>query len=145
MGAKDRPNKPINYILAGIFDGIFLYVLRQLPRWNVPFITEAYPEILGAVTVSLSVQIAFSAVLVLFHPLWLHYLAQVVFSGVSVMALAVVIQVFPFDFSALVDSWLNTVVRIVLIVALVGTVIGGVVNLVRFLRALGRRREHDEE
>lgn len=145
MASKEKPNKMINYILGGIFDGILLYVLRQLPRWNIPVITEGFPEILWAVTLSLSVQIAFYVVLVLFHPLWLHYLAQVVFAVFSVLALGVLIEVFPFDFAELVDPWLNVAFRIFLIVILVGTVISGVVNLVRFLRALARRGRSEEQ
>jgi hypothetical protein len=139
MATRERPNRTINYILGGIFDGILLWVLYQLPRWNIPVITDAYPAILWAVTLSLTVQIVFYVVLVLFHPLWLHYLGQVAFSVFSVIALSVVIEVFPFDFSDLVDPWLNTALRIFLIVILVGTVISGVVNLVRFLRALAHR------
>jgi hypothetical protein len=145
MASREKPNKMINYILGGIFDGILLWVLRQLPRWNVPVITDAYPGILWAVTLSLTVQIAFYVVLVLFHPLWLHYLAQVVFAVFSVVALGVVIEVFPFDFAALVDPWLNVAFRIFLIIILVGTVVSGVVNLVRFLRALARRGRPEPE
>lgn len=143
MAAKDRPNKPIHYIAGGIFDGIFLYVLHQLPRWNVPFLTPAYPQILPAVTVSLAVQMVLYAVLIVVHPLWLHYLAQVTFAAVSAVALVVTLRVFPFDFSRLVDPWLNTLVRILLIIGFVGTLISGVVNLFHFLRALGRRPDLD--
>ncbi|MBN1837613.1 MAG: hypothetical protein JW820_17280 [Spirochaetales bacterium] len=141
MAKNEKPNKMINYVMGGIFDGILLWVLHQLPRWNVPVITEAYPDILTVVTLSLAVQIAFHAVLVLFHPLWLHYLAQVVFAVFSVIALSVIIEVYPFDFAGLVGPWLDTAFRILLIVILVGSVIGGIVNLVRFLRALARRGE----
>ena len=111
----------------------------------MPVITESFPEILPVVTLSLTVQIAFYVVLVLFRPLWLHYLAQVVFAVFSVLALAVVIKVFPFDFAGLVGEWLNIGFRIFLIVILVGTVISGVVNLVRFLRALARRGRPEAE
>jgi hypothetical protein len=145
MATRDRPNKMINYILGGIVDGILLYVLHQLPRWNVPVITDRFPDILPVVTLSLSVQIVFYVVLVLFHPLWLHYLAQVVFAVFSVIALGVIVEIFPFDFAELVGTWLNIAFRIFLIVILVGTVISGIVNLVRFLRALVRGREKPEE
>jgi hypothetical protein len=141
MATRQRPNRTINYILGGNFDGLLLWVLYQLPRWNVPIITDAYPAILWAVTLSLTVQIVCYVVLVLFHPLWLHYLAQVVFAVFSVIALGVIIEIFPFDFTDVSVPWLNTAFRILLIIILVGTVISGVVNLVRFLRALVRRPE----
>jgi hypothetical protein len=69
----------------------------------------------------------------------------VVFAVFSVIALGVIVEIFPFDFSQLVGDWLNVAFRIFLIVILVGTVISGVVNLVRFLRALVRRRDGSAE
>jgi len=137
---KDRPNKPINYLLGGIADGVMLWVMHQLPRWRVPFITADYPRILPVITVSLAVQIAFYALLIAVHPLWLHHLAQVVYAAVSAVALLAILRVFPFDFTALAGDWLNTAARILLIVGFVGTLIRGVVNLFQFLRALRRRQ-----
>jgi hypothetical protein len=137
MRARERPNRPIHYILGGIVDGAMLWVMHQVPRWQVPFITAQYPRILPAVTVSLAVQMAFYALLIVVHPLWLHYLAQMVYAAVSAVALLVILRVFPFDFAAWAGDWLNTAVRILLIVAFVGTLISGVVSLVHFLRSLG--------
>jgi TRAP-type mannitol/chloroaromatic compound transport system permease small subunit len=98
---------------------------------------------------SLTVQIVLNLVLIFFHPLFFHYLIQTVFNLVSIVALVWIIRVFPVDFSARPGDWLNLVLRIVLIVALVGTIIGGITNLVHFFRTLFRgeppRREEREE
>jgi len=53
--------------------------------------------------------------------------------------LSVLLQVFPVDFSARVGHWANTFFRIVLIVGLAGSAIGGAVSFARFLRTLFRR------
>ena len=50
------------------------------------------------------------------------------FSLFSILALSVTLSVFPFDFSELVGEWLNTLLRIVLIVGIVGSGIGAVVG-----------------
>lgn len=138
--AKDRrPNRPVNYILGGILDGVMLWVVHQVPRWRIPFVTAEYPRILPAITVALAAQMVFYAVLIVAHPLWLHYLAQAVYAVLSAVALGVMLRVFPFAFAPLAGGWLDSAVRILLIVALVGTLISVAVNLVQALRALRDR------
>jgi peptidoglycan biosynthesis protein MviN/MurJ (putative lipid II flippase) len=97
---------------------------------------------------SLIVQIILNLVLIFFHPLFFHHLTQTVFSLLSFIALLWIVRVFPLDFSSRLGDWFNVLFRVVLIVALVGTLIGGITHFVKFIQALFRgepRREDREE
>jgi hypothetical protein len=145
MSHKSRPNTISGYIASAIFSGVLLWVMNQLPAWKPFFLLDSYAEILWAINMSLTVQIVLNLVLIFFHPLFFHYLTQTVFNLVSIVALVWIIRVFPVDFSSRPGEWLNLVFRIVLIVALVGTAIGGIVNLVHFFRSLFRGEPSQEE
>jgi hypothetical protein len=148
MSRTSRPNNPSGYIVSAVLNGVFLWVMNQLPLWKPFFLLDSYSEVLWAINMSLIVQIVLNLVLIFFHPLFFHHLIQTVFSLVSIVALVWIVRIFPVDFSARLGGWFNTLFRIVLIVALVGTVIGGITNLVRFFQTLFRgepRREDREE
>ena len=55
---------------------------------------------------------------------------------------------FPVDFSSRLGDWFNVLFRVVLIVALVGTLIGGITHFVRYLRrcsGASPREEREEQ
>ncbi|OHD72918.1 MAG: hypothetical protein A2V99_05230 [Spirochaetes bacterium RBG_16_67_19] len=67
------------------------------------------------------------------------------FSLVSIIALLWIVRVFPLDFSSRLGDWFNILFRVVLIVALVGTLIGGITHFVKFIQALFRGEPQREE
>jgi hypothetical protein len=139
MRDHEPVRSPIGYLVSAAIDGALLWVVHRLPFWKPFFLLDSYGEVLWALDMSLIVQIVLNVVLIFFHPLFFHYLANVVFSLVSIVSLSVLLQVFPVDFSARLGHWANTLFRVVLIVGLVGSAIGGAVHFVRFLRTLFRR------
>jgi hypothetical protein len=130
-----------DYIFATIFNIAFLVVVNKVPDWNIVFITDSFPDILWAVNTSLAVSIAGNLILIFFHPRFLHHLLNAVFSIFGILVLSVILSVFPFDFSELVDEWLNILIRIVLIIGIVGSAIGTVVHVVKAVGAIFRIRE----
>jgi len=148
MSHYSRPNRPAGYIFSAVFNGVLLWVMNQLLVWKPFFLLDSYAQVLWAINMSLIVQIALNLVLVFFHPRFFHYLAQTVFNLVSIVSLAWIVYVFPVDFSSRLGDWFNLVFRIVLIIGIVGSAIGGITNFVRFLRALfgaePRREDLDE-
>lgn len=121
------------YVGAIVANGILLFVVNKVPSWNLGFITGEYPAVLWAMNLSLLVQIGGSFALIFFHPRLLHHLANVVFNGFSLLALVIVLTVFPISFAA---QWGNTVARVVLIVAIVGTSIGAVTHVFKAIGGL---------
>ena len=130
-----------DYIFSVIFNIAFLVVVNKVPDWNIAFITDSFPDVLWALNTSLAVSLAGNLILIVFHPRFLHYLFNAVFAVFGILAISVLLSVFPFDFSHLVDEWLNILVRIALIVGIVGSAIGVVVNIVKAIGALFRIRE----
>ena len=148
MSHSSRPNNPGGYVFSAVINAVMLWVMNQLPVWKPFFLLDSYSEVLWAINMSLIVQIILNLVLIFFHPLFFHHLIQTVFSLVSIIALLWIVQVFPLDFSSRLGDWFNLVFRIVLIIGIVGSAIGGITNFVRFLRALfgaePRREDLDE-
>ena len=130
-----------DYIFAVIFDIAFLVVVNKVPDWNILFITDSFADILWAVNTSLAVSLAGNLILIFFHPRFLHHLFNAVFAAFGILATSVILSVFPFDFSQVAGEWLNTVVRIALIIGIVGSVISVVVNIVKAVGAIFRIRE----
>jgi hypothetical protein len=130
-----------DYIFAVIFNIAFLVVVNKVPDWNIVFITDSFPDVLWALNTSIAVSLAGNLILIFFHPRFLHHLLTAVFSVFGILATSVLLSVFPFEFAELVGEWLNILVRIALIVGIVGSAIGVVVNIVKAVGAVFRIRE----
>jgi len=136
---KTSPNRISNYIPSVIFNIILLIVLNKIPDWNIVFITASYSDILWAVNTSLIVHIVGNFILIFIHPLFFHHLANAVFSVFSLIAAWVIFSVFPFDFSEIVGAWLNTLIRVCLIIGIVGSAISIVVHVVKAVVAIFKK------
>jgi hypothetical protein len=149
MSEADQTSRPAmtprrrmsDYIFAVIFNIAFLVVVNKVPGWNIAFITDPFPDILWALNTSLGVSIAGNLILIFFHPRFLHHLLNAVFAGFAILAASVMLSVFPFEFSDLVGEWLNTLVRVVLIIGIVGSAIAVVAHLIKAAGVVFRRRE----
>jgi hypothetical protein len=140
MRNQEPSRTPFGYLVSAAINGVLLWAVNRLPVWNPFFLLqEKYGEVLWALNMMFIVQIALNVVLVFFHPLFFHYLANTIASLVSIVAFSMLLQVFPVDFSARVGPWANTLFRVVVIIALAGSAIGGAVSFVRFLRTLFSR------
>ena len=136
-----KPNKRSNYIAAAIVNAVLVVVVNKIPGWNIGFITGGFTGVLWALNLSFGVQIAGNAVLVAYHPLHLHYAVNVVFSAAGALSSYVVYREFPFDFSGTSVPWFDTVARVVLIAGIAGSMIGGVIQLIKAVTHLGKAAE----
>lgn len=130
---RDRDSderKPSAYIGSIIGALIALWIVNSIPGWSWRFITSDFPAILWAANLSLGVQIAANALLVFLHPRFLHYFGQAVMNAAALLSLVITVTVFPFNFDAVFVPG-DTIVRIVLIVACVGTGIALIVNALK--------------
>ncbi len=134
---KNRPNKLSNYIPSVIFNFIFMFVINKVPDWNILFITEQFSAVLWALNLALAVQIAGNFMLIFYRPLFLHHLIHVIIALFSLLSLIILYTVYPFDFS-FVGDWFDLVIKIILIAASIGTVISGIINLIKFFTSLAK-------
>lgn len=125
--------------VGAVFGNIVALVLVNLVLlwrpWTRGVVLESWVDILWAADLSLVVQIVGNLLLAFYRPAWLDALTRLLIAAAGLLSLVVFYAVFPLDFSVLVGEWLNLTVRIALIVGMAGTVIAGIVQLVRFLTA----------
>jgi hypothetical protein len=117
------------------------WFVLQLPVWDwPPFLTDAYDEVLPALTSSFVAAIAVNLTWVLWDPEWYRHVGTIGLNVVGLWVLARVWQVFPFDLSA--SPW-ETLVRIVLAILMVALTAATVVEVVKLLvDASSRDQEH---
>ncbi|MDS0134768.1 MULTISPECIES: hypothetical protein [unclassified Amycolatopsis] len=139
---KARPpvrTRRAGYLVGVVLNGVLLVLVNAWPGWDVlPFLTPAFPMVLGLVDLTLLAGLVTSLVQLWQDPEWLVALNGVVTTCAGLAALVRLWQVFPFDFTGSSFDWALTA-RIVLAVGLAGSVLGLVAQVAALIRA-GLRR-----
>ena len=126
------------YILGVLVNAAMLYLANVWPGWqSAPLLTENTTRVLWLFNVSVVVGMAVNVLYLAYDPVWLTALGAVMTTGIGLAVLVRVWQVFPFDFGASGIDW-GLVVRIALVVAVAGTAVAIVVQVVSFFRAVCR-------
>ena len=137
-GSARRPSAGVRrtgYMFAIAFGVAFLIVLNGWPGWQaMPFLTAAASQVIWLVNVSLAAGIAANIVYLAYDPPGLKAAGDLVTTGIGLAAAIRVWQVFPFDFRGS-GAW-GVTARALLIVAIAGSCIALVVQLVQLVRAL---------
>ncbi len=129
-----------DYVISVVINVIALYVFQRIPSWNIDFLTESYSQVQATLITAVIIGIVGNIILVILPTSLMHYLFHSIFSFVSAYALYRLYTVFPFNFASTGAGFLNTVVKIFLIISLVVTVIGLISNLFK-LRIVFRRNK----
>lgn len=125
---REHKRRISEYIGAIIANGVLVFVLNNLYRWSVPFLTESYKDCIWAIDISLIAVIIANFVFIFFDRDWFKHLLQVFTSAASLMCLYVINAIFPFEFAN--PAW-YLVVKIFLIVAMAVTGAGVLYNIIR--------------
>jgi hypothetical protein len=92
--------------------------------------------VLPLLQLSLLATIAVNLVYLWYDPPAFRSIMQIGLSAIAVAVALRVYNVYPFDFSQYGPAW-DVAARVLLILAIVGTIIGIVVEIVRFARTMG--------
>jgi hypothetical protein len=143
--ARTRGPGPVarrfGYAVAVLVGAALLYLINVWPGWQVlPFLTEDTRQLLGIVNLSLIVGIIVNLVNLLFDATWFKALGDLITLGIGMAVLVQIWQVFPFDFGGSSFDW-ALLVRWVLVLAMVGTAIGIIVQVIILIRTLARPRQ----
>jgi hypothetical protein len=115
------------YGLAIMVSTALLIILNGSPGWPaIPFLTSDTVQVLWLVNLSLAAGIAANLVYLAYDPPWLKSLGDLATTGIGLAAAIRIWQVFPFDLSS---GW-STTVRALLVVAIAGSCIALVVQIV---------------
>ncbi|MDI7276183.1 MAG: hypothetical protein QME94_09395 [Anaerolineae bacterium] len=123
------------YVAAILVNAVLLFILHSIPRWNLPFITAEYPQVLWAFDLSIGATIAANLTYLVYDAPWYLHLTRAILSVLAFVVAIVLFSVFPFAFGA---PALDLLARVLLVLAMVGSAIGAIVEFVQFVRAVSR-------
>ncbi|HVB43344.1 MAG TPA: hypothetical protein VNF47_11655 [Streptosporangiaceae bacterium] len=135
---RPAASRRLGYIVAIIVNGALLYIINVWPGWQAASIlTSATRQVLGLVNLVVAAGVAVNVLYLAHDPPWLRSLGDLVTAAIGLAAAIRIWQVFPFDFHGS-TAW-SVVVRTVLVLAMVGSAIAIVVQLVSLARRAIRR------
>ncbi|HET7782267.1 hypothetical protein [Paenarthrobacter sp. NEAU-H11] len=119
-----------------LVNAVLLWGINIWPGWKVvPFLTADMERVLGMINASLTAGIIANLIFVVIRNRGVMALGNLVVLGIGLAATLRMLEVFPFDFG---DSWSGwpVVVRVLLVLGIVGSIIGMVVEIVAMFRSL---------
>lgn len=141
MTASKRPTiaaRRFGYVVALLVNAALLFAVNTWPGWDVlPFLTEDTPRVLDAVNASIVVSLAANVVYLAQDMPWLRASGDMVTAAVALFAMLQVWQVFPLEFGGESIDW-ALIARVMLALAILGTIIAIIARFVTFMRHLGR-------
>lgn len=144
---RKRAARKFGYVVAIVVNLILMYVFNNLLRWNWhgfwgprgvlawPIITPRWADVLWALNLSISISIISYVLLLLYDPLWLRRLAEIVRNLFGILVLYMFYAVFPFDFGY---DIIDKIVRWALLAAILGTALG---TAIQFFKMITGREE----
>ena len=135
-----RATRRTGYVFAVGINAAVLYAIQSWPGWQeVPFLTARTEQVLGWVAASLIAGLGANAAYLLTDPPWLKSLGDLVITGIGLVAIIRVWQVFPFDFGDASFDW-ALLMRILLGIAFFGSIAAMIVQSVVLVADGSRRR-----
>ena len=126
------------YLVAVIVNGAVLYIVHNLVEWGwFGFITDDFDQVVPALTVAIGATIVSYALFMAYDRPGFKAATNTLVAGINIWATLRVWDVFPFDFAHLSFDW-APVIRFLLVFAIIGTVIGAVVEVSRLMRGTAR-------
>jgi hypothetical protein len=133
-GRIGRQARQFGYLVAVAINAVMLYVANRLLEWEWPsFLTQDFDQVLPIVQASLIAGAVINLAYVGFDAPWFKSVGQIVISAIGVAVAVRMFTVFPFDFSRYDFAW-DTVARAVIVVAIIGSALGIVVETLKLFR-----------
>lgn len=124
------------YAVAAGINAVLYFVVSHIVEWEWPgFITADFDRVDEIVLLSLGASVVANLVYMWSDTMPLKAFMEATVNGVSLVATIRLWQVFPFDFSENSFDW-TTITRVVLGVALIGTAIALITNLLKGIRTI---------
>lgn len=126
---SSRALRVIGELLAGIL-GLWV-LLYLLPQFS--FVTEDFAEYLPiGLWVGILTPVLKSIKHLTASVFWGN-LMELLSNGLAIVSLLALVTIFPFNFSVLGMGWLNSVLPVVFLAAVLGVLVDSVVNMVKLL------------
>jgi hypothetical protein len=131
----------IGYLFAILVNLLVYGFINVWPGWqSFSFVTGEAADVVPLINLSIAVTIVVNIVYFVYDGFRIKALGEVISSAVMLFVSFVVLDVFPFDFSAYAFPW-TLLARIFLVIAIAGSGISMIVNLDRLIRGPRRPRQ----
>jgi hypothetical protein len=141
---RRRPSAAVRragYVIAILVNAVLLYIINVQPSWHaVPFLTSATVEVLPWINGSIIVGMVANVVYLFADERWMRAIGDVATTSVGLAAMVQLWTVFPFEFDP-AEPW-TILARIVIGLAIAGSVIAIIVQFITFVRELARTAGH---
>lgn len=144
---KGRPAvgvRRFGYTITIVVNGVVLYVANNIVAWGwFPWLSDDFDQVLPYIDLAILASVIVNVVYVLYDETWFRAIGETVGLGLSLVATAQLLRVFPFDFSGYAWNWdaIATTVLILMMVGMVAGIVGQMTTLVREI-ALGNDASH---
>jgi hypothetical protein len=130
----EKGTRPITrFVIPAVLQLVFSIFLNLFYKY-IPFFTDDFKEILMYFNISAFINIVGFAILIFYHKYWLEGLIRLITGITSFIATLAAYLVFPFDFEDFFGlHYLNTLLRLGLLVALVATAVGSLIEAINIL------------
>ncbi len=126
-----RGARRIGYVIAAAANGVALWLAHRLPDWEWPrFLTRDFEELLPILTVSFVAGILANLVYAWRDDWPVKPLGEMLTTAIGFAVAVRTFRVFPFDFAQYDTDW-SWLARLVVVIAILGTAVGVVVQMVK--------------
>jgi hypothetical protein len=140
-GPPHQPYARVGYAVTIIVNAVMLYVVNNLLEWGWPaFLTNEFEDLLPYINVSIVVGLVFNVAYLISDANRFRAFGEMVNAAVGFVVAIRTYQIFPFDFSDYTGFPWNGFARFIIIVAIFGTAIGTIVQLVKLVTGAPQRR-----
>ena len=122
------------YTIAALLNGVMLFIVNNVESWDLAWLTQDFDKVLTLVNLTLAASLLANIVYIGNDRVPVKPVGEIITTALGLVATVRVFNVFPFDFSAYDFNW-EFMTRAVLIVAMVGSVIGIIVQAFKLARA----------
>jgi len=124
----NKGNRKVGYAVAVLVNAVMIWVADSITSWGIPFITDSFTAVQWAFNLSFLAAIIGNLLLILHDPKWFHGFVRLVMNSFGFVVALTVFFIFPFDFSAYTSFNWAGLAKILLVIGLVGSAIGIVVE-----------------
>lgn len=126
---EEKEHHRSEFIVGVIVTIIIWYILNNLLNWHLSFISPTFSDVLGIFNLYLITTIIINFILIFYHPGWFRNPVQIIPDVLGMMTAYTLLVVFPF----ILGMGLAIALKILLLLIIVGTFIGVVIHVAKFV------------
>ena len=126
----------VGYVISVAINVAMLVIVQNILEWGwLPFLTDEFADVVPWISFSLIASIVANVIYQFDDSQTVKSVGQIAVNLISVWVTYTVLTVFPFDFTGYQFDW-EIVTRVVLILAIVGSGIGALVEAIKLVSNL---------